>query len=142
MEANKTQVAGTHYRSAYQHWDFVLDADLDYFSGQITKYVARWRAKNGAQDLLKAAHFARKLSEVQNGPRPRPHTGRKLEFMRVVAAVTFCKENQLDAFETEVMIDLASDYTVNDLRALALRIEDKARTTDGSEAGPDYVDQS
>lgn len=43
MSANEVQVGGTHYRSAYQHWDFVIDADLNYFTGQITKYISRWR---------------------------------------------------------------------------------------------------
>ncbi len=63
-EANKKQVAGLHYRTGIQHWDFVVANDLDYFQGQITKYVCRWRKKNGVQDLEKAAHFLQKYIEV------------------------------------------------------------------------------
>jgi len=63
-EANKTQVGGSHYKSKIEHWDFVVANDLNYFEGQITKYVARARKKNGRQDLLKAKHFLEKYLEV------------------------------------------------------------------------------
>jgi hypothetical protein len=62
--ANETQVAGTHYRSAIQHWDFVAARGLGYFEGQVTKYLTRWRKKNGVQDLQKARHFLAKLLEL------------------------------------------------------------------------------
>ena len=62
--ANSTQVGGTHYRSPIQHWDFVVANDLDYFQGQITKYVTRWRKKNGIGDLYKARHFLQKYIEL------------------------------------------------------------------------------
>ena len=62
--ANSRQVGGAHYRSAIQHWDWCAANDLDYFQGQITKYVARWKEKNGFEDLLKAQHFLEKYIEV------------------------------------------------------------------------------
>jgi hypothetical protein len=65
MDANKTQVGGEHYRSGFQHWDFVVALlHCRYFEGQITKYVARWRKKNGVQDLEKALHYTHKLVEL------------------------------------------------------------------------------
>ena len=64
MSANDKQVAGTHYRSKIQHWDYVVANDLDYFQGQITKYVTRWKLKNGLTDLHKAQHFLDKYIEV------------------------------------------------------------------------------
>lgn len=66
MTANTTQVGGAHYKAVYQHWDLVWDAGLGYFPGQITKYTARWRLKNGLQDLQKALHFAQKYLELLN----------------------------------------------------------------------------
>lgn len=66
-EANKTQVGGKHYSenaAALQHWDIVAQNQLDYFQGQITKYVMRWKLKNGLQDLLKAQHFLEKYIEL------------------------------------------------------------------------------
>jgi len=62
--ANASQVGGGHYKAHIQHWDFVIANDLGYFEGQITKYITRWRKKNGVQDLLKARHFLDKLIEV------------------------------------------------------------------------------
>jgi hypothetical protein len=66
MKANEKQVAGNHYKSTIEHWDYVVANDLDYFQGQITKYVTRWKNKNGITDLLKAQHFLEKYIEVVN----------------------------------------------------------------------------
>lgn len=62
--ANETQVGGDHYQKPIQHWDFVTSHDYGYLEGQITKYLFRWRDKNGVQDLQKASHFLQKLAEV------------------------------------------------------------------------------
>ena len=64
MSANDKQVGGSHYRAQVQHWDMVADHQLNYFEGQITKYVMRARKKNGKQDLEKAMHFLEKYLEV------------------------------------------------------------------------------
>lgn len=63
--ANSRQVGGKHYAFPIQHWDFVASNDLDYFQGQITKYVARWKRKGGIQDLEKARHFLDKYIELE-----------------------------------------------------------------------------
>lgn len=65
MSANSRQVGGSHYKSEIQHWDFVVANELDYFQGQITKYVSRWRKKNGIADLEKAKHFLDKYIEIE-----------------------------------------------------------------------------
>lgn len=64
VTSNTRQVGGEHYSSKIQHWDFVVANDLDYFQAQITKYVVRWKKKNGIQDLEKAQHFLEKYIEV------------------------------------------------------------------------------
>lgn len=66
-QANKRQVGGTHYkkmRGVTEHWDIVVQHELDYFQGQITKYVMRWRDKGGVADLEKARHFLDKYIEI------------------------------------------------------------------------------
>lgn len=64
--ANSRQVGGKHYGlTDYQHWDFVADFNLDYFQGQVTKYIIRWKEKNGLEDLLKARHFLDKYIELE-----------------------------------------------------------------------------
>lgn len=67
--ANDRQVSGSHYGlDQFQHWDVVVKFDLDYFQGQITKYVMRWDKKNGVQDLKKAQHFLEKyIEEIEAG---------------------------------------------------------------------------
>lgn len=66
MSANDRQVGGEHYKAPgkVEHWDIVAQHNLDYFQGQITKYVMRWKKKNGVQDLEKARHFLDKYIEL------------------------------------------------------------------------------
>ncbi len=64
--ANARQVGGGHYqKQGIQHWDYVAANGLDYFQGQITKYVSRHKDKNGIQDLEKARHFLDKYIELE-----------------------------------------------------------------------------
>lgn len=62
---NSYQHGGNHYKgTTYQHWDFAMRAlEGRYLEGNITKYVARHRKKNGLEDLLKARHYLDKLLE-------------------------------------------------------------------------------
>ena len=65
---NGEQVGGDHYRRmAIQPWDYIAANGLDYFEGNIIKYVTRWRGKNGLEDLRKAQHYLDKLFEVAGG---------------------------------------------------------------------------
>jgi len=75
---NEKQVGGEHYKrgDGPQHWDMVYEFDLDYFQGNITKYLFRWRQKNGVEDLKKAQHYLEKYlqiaeMEVATGKRPK-----------------------------------------------------------------------
>jgi hypothetical protein len=66
MSANEKQVGGDHYTryGDLQHWDVVHHFGLDYFQGQITRYVFRWRHKGGIEDLRKAKHYIDKYIEL------------------------------------------------------------------------------
>lgn len=65
--ANERQVGGSHYKTGgEEHWDRVARLGLDYFQGQITKYVERWKKKNGLEDLKKARHFLDKYIEIES----------------------------------------------------------------------------
>lgn len=55
------QVGGTHYSAVFQHWDWVATLDMNYFAANATKYVSRWRKKNGQQDLDKARSYIEKM---------------------------------------------------------------------------------
>ena len=64
MKANEQQIGGAHYKAPIQHWDYVWTNELDYFQGQITKYVTRWKQKGGVENLKKARHFLDKYIEL------------------------------------------------------------------------------
>lgn len=62
--ANDIQHGGDHYKKRdYEHWDFVCDIKLHYLVACASKYVSRWRDKNGVEDLHKADHYLMKAQE-------------------------------------------------------------------------------
>jgi len=61
--ANEVQIGGDHYRSSYQHWTWVTDLNIHYLMGCATKYILRWRKKNGVEDLQKSIHYIEKWIE-------------------------------------------------------------------------------
>jgi len=66
MKANDHQVGGSHYKDrAIQPWDFIIANDLGFLEGNVIKYVARYKEKNGLKDLAKAHHYLEKLMEVE-----------------------------------------------------------------------------
>lgn len=53
------QVGGDHYKKyEYQPIQLFADLDLGVIPANIVKYLARWRYKNGLEDLKKARHYA------------------------------------------------------------------------------------
>lgn len=65
MSANEKQIAGSHYQKLIQPWDYIAANGLDFFEGNIVKYVTRWRQKGGVEDLRKARHYLDKLIEME-----------------------------------------------------------------------------
>ncbi len=51
------QVGGTHYQSKIQPVEYIRANDLDFFQGNVIKYVTRYKLKNGVEDLKKARHY-------------------------------------------------------------------------------------
>lgn len=63
IDTNEIQIGGSHYRKAYQHWDLVIDLKIHYLIANATKYVSRWRDKNGVEDLRKSIHYLTKAQD-------------------------------------------------------------------------------
>lgn len=62
------QVAGDHYKSLkIQPVEYIHANNLDYFQGNVVKYVTRHKAKNGADDLRKAIHYCQLALKLQYG---------------------------------------------------------------------------
>ena len=54
-----------HYNKGIEMWDYAHSHKLDFFEGNIVKYVTRWKDKNGIEDLLKAQQYLTKLIELE-----------------------------------------------------------------------------
>jgi hypothetical protein len=63
-DAMASQVGGDHYRKlAIQPIEYILKNNIGFAEGCVIKYVTRWRAKGGIDDLKKARHFLDLLIE-------------------------------------------------------------------------------
>ena len=51
------QVGGNHYRKAIQPWDIIEEWELNFWAGNVLKYLLRYPYKNGVEDLEKAKHY-------------------------------------------------------------------------------------
>lgn len=63
-----TQVGGGHYKSmAIQPFEYIHKNGIGFAEGCAIKYLSRWRAKGGVEDLRKARHFIDLLIEMEGG---------------------------------------------------------------------------
>ena len=52
------QVGGSHYKNfEIQPYEFISKNDLNFFQGNVIKYVCRYKSKDGIQDLEKIIHY-------------------------------------------------------------------------------------
>ena len=61
-----TQVGGDHYmKMTIQPVEFIHANGIPFIEGNVIKYVARWKQKNGLKDLEKARHYLDLLIELE-----------------------------------------------------------------------------
>lgn len=61
-----TQVGGSHYKDMkIQPTEYILANGMGFAEGNVIKYVSRYKAKNGVQDLKKARHYLDMLIEQE-----------------------------------------------------------------------------
>jgi hypothetical protein len=106
--ANEKQVGGIHYRTAYQHWDFVIKLNLDYFEATSTKYVSRWRKKNGVEDLQKGIHYLEKLMEVRDSYPPLQSNLSTPEIVEEIKI--YAEANELTTLEIDFLLLICMGY--------------------------------
>jgi len=60
------QVGGQHYKDcAIQPVEYIFQNNLDYFEGNVVKYITRHRKKGGGKkDIEKAIHYAQLILEL------------------------------------------------------------------------------
>jgi hypothetical protein len=67
MSALDVQTGGSHYKDLkIQPVEYIHANDLGFCEGSVVKYITRWRAKNGIEDLKKARHFIDLLIELES----------------------------------------------------------------------------
>ena len=60
------QEGGSHYKDlAIQPVEFIHRNGIGFAEGSAIKYLTRWRAKGGVEDLKKARHFIDMLIEME-----------------------------------------------------------------------------
>ena len=53
-----------HYSNLpIEPWDFIQQNKLDFFEGNVVKYICRWKNKGGVDDLRKAITYIEKIIE-------------------------------------------------------------------------------
>jgi hypothetical protein len=69
--ASEQQIGGNHYKAMpIQPFNYITANGIGFAEGSVIKYVSRWRAKNGIEDLRKARHFLDLLIEHEEAQRP------------------------------------------------------------------------
>ncbi len=123
MSANTRQVGGVHYRSEYQHWDFIEDWGIGYLEGCASKYITRWRLKSGVQDVEKAIHYIEKLIERATAQAPPGASSRASSIRKIIPRkarggapsleiMSFCNANGLSSLEITIFHDLCGYWDV------------------------------
>ena len=60
----KRQVGGDHYeKCGIMPTTYIRANNLDFFEGNIVKYITRHKDKNGAEDIKKVIHYAEMILE-------------------------------------------------------------------------------
>jgi hypothetical protein len=66
MKSLNKQEGGSHYRQyAIQPIEFIVANCMGFLAGNVVKYVTRYRAKNGAEDIRKAIHYLELILEFE-----------------------------------------------------------------------------
>ena len=56
-----------HYNKLrIEPWDFIQQNKLDFFEGNVVKYICRWKNKGGVDDLRKAITYIEKMKEGES----------------------------------------------------------------------------
>ena len=143
MSANDKQVGGRQYQTSggVQHWDYCDANDVPYLESACTKYVLRWREKNGLQDLLKAQHYLQKRIENQLAGTGAPRGGR-MNFGEYIKFVNGSGLTERE-LELEIITHVMHWSSPEELETAWLALEEliKHASPEDGDATPAYVNQ-
>lgn len=76
MESQRKQVGGDHYvRHAIDPFNIIDEYKLDFYEGNVLKYILREKGSDRVQDLLKARHYLDIVIRHVKGLPTRPDAG-------------------------------------------------------------------
>lgn len=129
------QVGGDHYEAAYQHWDYCTAVSVPYLESAATKYVSRWRKKDGVKDLKKAKSYIEKRLAFYRAGHSQKGAKKNATLFKL-----FVKESQVPAAEATICDVVMHWQDEGQLVAAINAIND---LIEEAEAGPTsaYVDQ-
>lgn len=129
MNASNRQVGGSHYKSnGVQHWDYCVEVNVPNLEYAATKYISRWRKKNGLQDLQKAQHYIEKrIESITTGKGILRAARRNDDIFEA-----FCNDNSL-SYEERLLCDTVMHWkrmdelvcAVEKLKSYLAKIEQK-----------------
>jgi hypothetical protein len=61
-----SKISPEYYKGSIEVWDFIHAQQLDYFQGNVVKYIVRYKEKNGMEDLLKCKAYIDKMIQCQS----------------------------------------------------------------------------
>ena len=74
MDKSK-QIGGDHYaKHKIQPWDIIDEYGLNFYAGNVLKYLLRYKDKGGVEDLKKAQHYLEKLIQMEETMQNLEHT--------------------------------------------------------------------
>ena len=142
MRASDHQVGGNHYEAEVQHWDYAVRSETPNLEYAASKYVARWRNKNGVQDLEKAIHYLEKRIESVNLHIGTMKGGIYLPLM----FGEFTSSTNCTVEEAAILYSIMHWTKVSELQTAIARIriliqQAQEEETQAAEPGPGYVSQ-
>ena len=65
MNPTEKQIGGDHYQTKIQPVEYIHANGLNFFEGNVIKYITRHRRKGGNADLEKAIHYIEMLIQFE-----------------------------------------------------------------------------
>ena len=120
MTANSKQIDGSHYNRGErkQHWDIIEEQGIGYIEGVGSKYIDRWRKKNGVVDLQKTIHYIEKLIELASTIVRKP---RSVPDKSVI--LKWCEEGGMNIVEASAFINFTCWSSIQDLYTARSKIQ-------------------
>lgn len=135
------QVGGDHYgNSDYKHWDLMCEFHVFWPEANATKYLSRWREKDGLKDLKKALSYVDKRLAICEKPYSMQFAGRTFQ-VSVLKMLKWFRGTKMDETEKALCTTLLHWEELDELKAVRDMVANMIARQEAVEAGHNYVMQ-